>query len=320
MVGEVRALLERITANVEKGVVGKRRELEIVLVALLCRGHVLIEDVPGVGKTTLVRALARSLGCSFRRIQFTPDLLPSDITGTAVYDQASAEFVFRPGPINSQVVLADEINRASPKVQSALLECMEEGQVTVDGVTHPLPRPFLVLATQNPVEFEGTFPLPQAQLDRFFLRLRLGYPDAAAELEILRRSRGERPADLPAVSAPAEWLRAQRAVDAVYIDPAVEQYVVQLVAATRTEADLQLSASPRAAIALYRGSCALALLRGRVFVTPDDVQALVEPVLSHRLILDPAAQWRGVAVADVLARVLAAVPVPKGVRHHAAHA
>jgi MoxR-like ATPase len=265
--------------------VGKHREVRIALVALLCRGHLLIEDVPGTGKTVLAKAIARSIGCTFRRIQFTPDLLPSDVTGLSIYNQKTQEFEFRPGPIMAQVVLADEINRATPKTQSALLECMEERQATIDGITHMMPEPFLVIATQNPIEYEGTFALPEAQLDRFMLKLRMGYPEPAEEIVILDEQKRTHPLDaLTDVISAAELYALQTATREVYVDPAVSEYIVRLVGATRVHPDVYLGASPRGSIALYRASQALAALLGRDYVIPDDVKALVVPVLAHRVV------------------------------------
>ncbi|HLN64257.1 MAG TPA: MoxR family ATPase [Symbiobacteriaceae bacterium] len=310
--------LNRITANIEKVMVGKRREIQYVLVALLCQGHVLIEDVPGVGKTTLVRALARSLGCDFRRIQFTPDLLPSDVTGVSVYNQKTGEFEFRPGPIMSQIVLTDEINRTSPKTQSSLLECMEEGQITVDGVTHKMPRPFLVLATQNPIEYEGTFPLPEAQLDRFLLRLRLGYPTFDEERMVVERAKQPPLEELGQAMSVAETLELQRMVKEIHVDNSVGDYIVQLVHATRDHKDVYLGASPRGSIALYRTSQALAMIRGRDYVTPDDVKEMAPLTLSHRLIVKPEAQLRGAGAEQLVAEILTQVRVPAGVKTYAA--
>lgn len=309
--------LARVTANIEKVMVGKRRTIQYVLVALLCQGHVLIEDVPGVGKTTLVRALARSLGCGFSRIQFTPDLLPSDVTGVSVYNQRTGAFEFRPGPIMSQVVLADEINRTSPKTQSALLECMEEGQVTVDGVTYPLPRPFIVLATQNPIEYEGTFPLPEAQLDRFLLRLRLGYPTFEEERSIIQRANQPPLPQLGQVGSADEILALQEAVRQIHVDGSILDYVVTLVQATRSHPDIYLGASPRSSIALYRTSQALALIRGRSFVIPDDVKEMAPLVLAHRLILQPEVGLRGAGAEAMVEELLGQVPVPAGVKAYA---
>lgn len=314
---EAKTLLDGVAANMERVLVGKRREVQYVLVALLCQGHVLIEDVPGVGKTTLVRALARSLGCQFRRIQFTPDLLPSDVTGVSVFNQATGQFEFRPGPIMSQVVLADEINRTSPKTQSALLECMEERQMTVDGVTYPMPRPFLVLATQNPIEYEGTFSLPEAQLDRFFLRLRLGYPTMQEERQILHRSSTQPLEDLEPVATGDDLVRVQAEVHTVHVEPAVEDYLLTVVHRTREHRDLYLGASPRGAISLFRAAQALALMRGRSYVIPDDIKEMAPMTLGHRIIVRPEAQLRGAGPVTVLSEVLETVAVPAGVRSHA---
>lgn len=311
--GSLQALAERLLANVERVMVGKRQAVEAILVALFAGGHVLIEDVPGVGKTTLVRSLAASLGCEFRRIQFTPDLLPSDIVGVNFFHQPGGEFRFQPGPIMSQIVLADEINRTSPKTQSSLLEAMEEGQVTVDGRTYPLPRPFLVLATQNPIEYEGTFPLPEAQLDRFLLRLELGYPGPVEEREILTRLEREHPMrTLPQVAGADEVVAAQQAVQDIYVHPGVRAYIVRLVERTRTHPDLYLGASPRGSIGLFRAARALAALRGRGFTLPDDVKTLAPLVLPHRLLLRAEAELRGLTPAQVIADLLKEVPVPAG--------
>lgn len=312
---QVRELTTAVEQNIQQVMVGKRREIQYVLVALLAGGHVLVEDVPGVGKTTLVRALARSLGCQFRRIQFTPDLLPSDVTGVSVYNQGSGQFEFRPGPVFSQVVLADEINRTSPKTQSALLESMEEGQVTVDGVTHPLPRPFLVLATQNPIEYEGTFPLPEAQLDRFLLRLQIGYPRPEEERLIVERSRQLPLERLQAVAQTEDVLQAQARVAEVFVESSVQDYIVRLVQRTRQHPDVYLGASPRGSIALSRSSQALALIRGRSYVTPDDVKELAPATLAHRLILKPESRFYGGTPEKVLADVLSQVPVPVETAH-----
>jgi MoxR-like ATPase len=307
---DVQASGERVVANVERVIVGKHEEVRLALVALLCQGHILIEDVPGTGKTVLAKALARSLGCSFRRIQFTPDLLPSDITGLSIYNQRTQEFEFRPGPILAQIVLVDEINRATPNTQSALLECMEERQATVDGTTHMMPSPFMVLATQNPIEYEGTFALPEAQLDRFMLRLRLGYPTAAQEVSILDQQKLAHPlGDIGEVAGVDELLEAQDAVRSVYLDPTVADYIVRLTAATRNHADVQLGASPRGSLALYRAGQAYAALRGRDYVIPDDVKALADPALAHRLIIKTSAMLRDVDGRSVVRELLEAVPV-----------
>ncbi|HYO48450.1 MAG TPA: MoxR family ATPase, partial [Chloroflexia bacterium] len=290
---------------------GKQAEIELMLVALLCEGHVLIEDVPGIGKTTMAKALARSLGCSFHRIQFTPDLLPSDITGTSIYNQQTGQFETRQGPVFSQVVLADEINRAGPRTQSALLEAMEERQVTIDVDTVALPRPFVVLATQNPVELEGTFPLPEAQLDRFLIKLRLGYPSEEDERAILRRFKESSPMlDIEPVASASEIMQAQQAVRKVHVSAAVEGYMVALTHATRKHDTIELGASPRATLALYRTAQALGAIQERGFVLPDDVKRMLGPVLAHRIILSTRTRLRGRDNAEILREVLDSVPVP----------
>jgi MoxR-like ATPase len=310
----VQELAERTAANIEQVIVGKRREVQLVLVALLCRGHVLIEDVPGVGKTVLAKAISRSIGATFKRIQFTPDLLPSDVTGVSIFNPQSSRFEFRQGPIFAQMVLADEINRATPKTQSALLEAMEEAHVTVDGVTHPLPDSFVVLATENPIDYEGTFPLPEAQLDRFLIRLALGYPTRAGELQMLDRQHRAHPLDsLQQVVRIEELIAAQAAIKEVQIDPAISEYIISIVEATRRHEDVHLGASPRGSLALYNSSRALAAQNGRFFVIPDDVKMLAEPTLAHRLILNPSARVRNVDARRVIYDILRAVPVP-GVR------
>jgi MoxR-like ATPase len=299
-----------VVANVERVIFGKHHEVELALVALVCRGHILVEDVPGTGKTMLAKAIARSLGCSFMRIQFTPDLLPSDVTGVSIFNQRTSQFEFRPGPVMTQIVLADEINRATPKTQSALLEAMEEHQVTVDGVTYQLPDPFLVMATQNPIEYEGTFPLPEAQLDRFFIRLQLGYPKEREEIAILDAQRVIHPLEtIEQVMGADELLKAMNAVKDVHIAEQVKTYVVGVVNATRSHPDVYLGASPRGSLALARASQAYALIQGRDFVLPDDVKALAGPTLSHRLILQPQARLMDLAATTVIAAVLASVPV-----------
>ena len=307
----VKGFAERIFQNVEQVIIGKRNAVELVLVALLCRGHVLLEDVPGTGKTVLAKSIARSLGGSFKRIQFTPDLLPSDVTGVAIFNQQNREFEFRQGPVFAQIVLADEINRATPKTQSALLEAMEERQITVDGVTYGLPAPFIVLATQNPIEYEGTFPLPEAQLDRFLLRLHLGYPDRLDEIAILRRQRQAHPLDALAIVAEMdELLTLQTAIKEVYVNELIEEYIVALVTATRHHEDVYLGASARGSLALYRTAQAWAAIRGQSFVTPDDVKIMAGPVLGHRMLVSPAARIHNVTAGAVIEAILNAVPVP----------
>ena len=308
---EPRIIAERILANVERVIIGKTEAVRLALIALMCQGHVLIEDVPGVGKTVLARSLAASMGCSFRRIQFTPDLLPSDVTGVSIYNQKSGDFEFRAGPIMAQVVLADEINRATPKTQSALLEAMEERQTTVDGVTHPLPRPFIVLATQNPIEYEGTFPLPEAELDRFLLRIQLGYPSQLDEVRIIEAQQVAHPIDsLEAVTTPAEIVRLQQAIKEIYADDLIKQYIVAVMNATRQHESIYLGASPRGSLALYRACQARALLDGREFVMPDDVKELAYATLGHRLIISPSARVKDVDPESIVEGCLARVPVP----------
>ncbi len=308
---KVDAVLQGILGNVEKVVVGKRSEVESALIALMCEGHVLIEDVPGVGKTVLAKSLSRSIGCGFKRIQFTPDLLPSDVTGVSIFNQKISEFEFRPGPVIAQIVLADEINRATPKTQAALLEAMEERQVTVDGVTYQMPRPFMVMATQNPIEYEGTFPLPEAQLDRFLMRIRLGYPEPHDEVEILDRQQRAHPIDqLAQVVSAEDLLAVQNLVKDVAVAPALRAYIVDTVSATRQHRDVYLGASPRGSLALFRAAQARALLSGRDYVIPDDVKALAEQILAHRLIISPAARIRSVDPGLVIREILDSLPVP----------
>ena len=300
-----------VSTNVETVIVGKHREVQLVLVALLCRGHVLIEDVPGVGKTMLAKAISRSIGCTFKRIQFTPDLLPSDVTGVSIFNQATAQFEFRPGPIVAQIVLADEINRATPKTQSALLEAMEESQITVDGDTHRLADPFIVLATENPIEYEGTFPLPEAQLDRFLVRLSMGYPGRASEIDMLNRQTTVHPLNtLEQVVGVSDLLTAQDQVKQIHVDTLIKEYIVDLVETTRRHDDIYLGASPRGSIALYNATRAWAGLQGRDFVIPDDVKDLAEPTLAHRMIVSPAARMKGIDAREVVRELLQAVPVP----------
>ena len=301
---------ERVVANVERVIVGKHTEVRMALVALLCEGHILIEDVPGVGKTMLAKAVSRSLGCTFRRIQFTPDLLPSDVTGLSIYNQKEQEFEFRPGPIMAQVVLADEINRATPKTQSALLECMEERQATIDGISHPMPSPFLVIATQNPIEYEGTFALPEAQLDRFMLRLRLGYPKSMEEIVILDEQKRKHPIDeLRQVLDLDELRQMQAAIKEIYVDQGVAEYIVRLVTATREHPDVYLGASPRGSLNLYRAGQALASIDGRDYVIPDDIKQLAVAVLAHRLIVKSQASLREVDPDGIVQELLAQVPI-----------
>ncbi|MGB6894790.1 MAG: MoxR family ATPase [Dehalococcoidia bacterium] len=304
-------IAERILSNVEKVIIGKEGEVRLALIALMCQGHVLIEDVPGVGKTMLARSIARSTGCSFKRIQCTPDLLPSDITGVSIYNQKIGDFEFRPGPILAQVILADEINRATPKTQSALLEAMEERQVTVDGVTHQVPRPFMVMATENPIEYEGTFPLPEAELDRFLLRIRLGYPSHTDEVLIMDRQQVMHPIEeLGQVTDSHEIQSVQRAVKEIYVDPLIKQYIVGVVDTTRKHEAVYLGASPPGSLALFRTCQARALLDGRDFVMPDDVKELAYPALGHRLIVSPSARVKAISASEVVEGCLQRVPVP----------
>jgi MoxR-like ATPase len=310
-VDDPRIVAERILSNVERVIVGKDRELRLAVTALLCGGHMLIDDVPGVGKTMLARAVAISTGCEFKRIQFTPDLLPTDITGVSIYNQKTGDFEFREGPIISQVVLADEVNRATQKTQSALLEAMEERQVTVDGITHIMPQPFMVIATQNPIEYEGTFPLPEAQLDRFLLRIHLGYPTREDELHVLQAQQTHHPIEgLSQVTDSREILALQDAVRDIHVAPDVARYIVELVNQTREHESVYLGASPRGSLALFRTAQARALLDGRDFVTPDDVKDLALVTLGHRIILSPGAKVKGVTVADVVVACMNRVLVP----------
>ncbi len=310
-VSRVQEIGARVKENVERVIVGKGEVVELAIVTLLCEGHLLLEDVPGIGKTMLAKSVARSLGCSFRRIQCTPDLLPSDITGTYIYNQKTSDFEYRPGPIMSQVVLADEINRATPRTQSALLEAMQEFQVTAEGDTKPLPRPFMLLATQNPIELEGTFPLPEAQLDRFLLKVSLGYPSAEDDRLILSRFRQADPLEeLTPVVSSEELLQIQTDCRQVHVAADVEDYIIRLIHATREHESLQLGASPRAMLALYRTAQALAALRGRAFVVPDDVKYLVYPVLVHRIIPRAESHLRGQTAGEALRGVIDSMPVP----------
>lgn len=311
IVNQIRDIGTKVKENVERVIVGKGEVVELTIVALLCEGHVLIEDVPGIGKTMLAKSIARSLDCSFRRIQCTPDLLPSDITGTYIYNQKTSDFEFRPGPIMAQVVLADEINRATPRTQSALLEAMQECQVTAEGETKPLPRPFMLLATQNPIELEGTFPLPEAQLDRFLLKIKIGYPTPADDHLILARFRQADPLEeLRPVVIADELLQIQAKCRQIHVAADVEDYIIRLIHATREHASLQLGASPRAMLALYRASQALAALQGRAFVIPDDVKNLVTFVLVHRIIPKAESHLRGHTAEETLREIVNSVPVP----------
>ncbi len=308
----VHNLIAAIENQISRVIVGKEDAIELALIALICRGHVLIEDVPGVGKTTLASALARSLACSFRRIQFTPDLMPSDVTGFTLVNFHTGEMTYKEGAIMSQIILADEINRASPRTQSALLEAMEENQVTVDGVTHPLPQPFMVLATQNPGDFVGTYPLPEAQMDRFFLRIVMGYPTIEQEMDVLERYSGaEHPmASVAPVCSGHDILEMQAMVRQIYCSPEVRSYVANLVSATRQEPSFQLGASTRAAIALVHAAQACALLSGREYILPDDVKLMFLPVLAHRIVLNPEARMKGVTAEQMLTRILQNMAVP----------
>jgi MoxR-like ATPase len=310
-VKQIKDAAMKVKENVERVIVGKGEVVELAIIALLCEGHILFEDVPGLGKTVLAKSLARSLGCSFRRIQCTPDLLPSDITGTYIFNQKTADFEFRPGPVISQVVLVDEINRATPRTQSALLEAMQERQVTAEGETKPLPRPFLVMATQNPIELEGTFPLPEAQLDRFLMKIQIGYPSEEDDRLILSRFRQSDPLEeLSSVVSSDELLKMQKACREVHIAEDVEDYIIRLVHATRKHASIELGASPRAMLALYNASQALAAIRGRSFVTPDDIKYMVTPVLIHRLITKSESRLRGHKAEQTLKEIMDSVFVP----------
>jgi MoxR-like ATPase len=304
---------EKLIANLERVIVGKKSTLELVTIGLLCQGHVLIDDVPGVGKTVLARSLAKSLNCEFNRIQFTPDMLPSDLTGVSIFNQVTREFEFRPGPVMAQIVLADEINRATPKTQSALLEAMEEKQITVDGITHLLKQPFMVLGTQNPIEFEGTFPLPEAQLDRFLIRIHIGYPAFQDEIKILALQQLVHPIDLlePVIQTD-ELLDAQKAVKNIFVSEAVKKYIVEITRATRDNSEVYLGSSPRGSLGLFRAGQAFAALRGRDYVLPDDIKYLVEPILAHRMVLQPASRLRNLNAAIILQEILQNLPVPGG--------
>ncbi|MCX7572064.1 MoxR family ATPase [Tumebacillus sp. DT12] len=306
-----RDVLVEVVNNVERVIVGKSKAVQLCLVALLCGGHVLLEDVPGVGKTMLVRAISKSLGCSFKRIQFTPDLLPSDVTGVSIYNQKTTEFEFRPGPILANVVLADEINRTSPKTQSALLEAMEEGNITVDGTTYKLPSPFLVMATQNPIEYEGTFPLPEAQLDRFLLKMNLGYPNQEDEIAMLARQQLQHPIETIDQVTDLEMLQTmQKQAREVYVEESIREYIVKIATETRNHQAVYLGASPRGSLALFRAAQALAYILGRDYVVPDDVKELVPTTLTHRIILKSEARLNGQTTEQILQDILKAIPVP----------
>ena len=308
---DVQSIANQIVENVERVIVGKKQPVQLTVLGLLCQGHLLIEDVPGVGKTVLAKSLSKSVGCQFQRIQFTPDMLPSDVTGVSVFNQKTYEFEFRPGPIHAQIVLVDEINRATPKTQSALLEAMEERQVTVDGSTYKLGPPFMVLATQNPIEYEGTFPLPEAQLDRFLLRIRLGYASKAEEMEILDRQRQVHPIEgISQVVTVEQLLAAQDAVKEIYVDDLVKEYLVDLVRETREHPDVYLGSSSRGALALYRLGQARAAMFGRDYVLPDDIKQLAPAALGHRIIIGPAARIKDVEPEEIVQDILNKVPVP----------
>lgn len=304
-------LAKRIIGNVEQAIVGKRKQLVLSLVTWLSGGHILLEDVPGVAKTMLARALGRSVGCTFKRVQCTPDLLPTDVTGTSIFNQKTTQFEFRPGPVFTQILLADEINRATPRTQASLLEAMAESRVTVDGTTHPLESPFIVIATQNPVDHEGTFPLPEAQLDRFMMRFSLGYPSMEEELRMLELLQSSHPVDrLKPVAKASEIVQAQAAVRSVHVDPRVRQYLLQVVSETRNHEDLALGGSPRATIALFRCSQAMAAIRGRAFVMPDDIKKIIAPVLNHRVIVRPESRLRKVTGEKVIEQIVGEIAVP----------
>jgi MoxR-like ATPase len=312
-VSDVQLFTDKLLDNLRSVIVGKEQALELTIIGLLCQGHILIEDVPGVGKTVLARSLARSLGVIFSRIQFTPDMLPSDVTGVSIFNQQTRQFEFREGPIMAQIVLADEINRATPKTQSALLEAMEERQVTVDGITHPLPLPFMVLGTQNPIEYEGTFPLPEAQLDRFMLRIHLGYPALDDEVKILSDQQFQHPINfLHSVAGQEELQKMQEAVRKVYVSPAVKRYIVELTRATRENPDVYLGASPRGSLGLFRTGQARAAMQGRDYILPDDVKALAENVLAHRIVTNPAARLKNLTSAQIVKEIMLNLSVPGG--------
>jgi MoxR-like ATPase len=307
----VQEVTERVAQNVGQVIIGKRNEIRLTILGLICKGHILIEDIPGVGKTMMAKSLARALGCTFSRIQFTPDMLPSDVTGVSVFNQKIREFEFRPGPLMAQVVLADEINRATPKTQAALLEAMEEYQVTVDGASYPMSDPFIILATQNPIEYEGPFPLPEAKLDRFLLRIQIGYPSPNEEMTILSSQQYRHPiANLQQVISVQELLDAQQAVRHIYVADEIKQYIINLVTASRRHPDVYLGSSPRGSLALFRTSQARAAMAGRDFVIPDDVKALAEVTLAHRIIVGPAARIKDISSRTIVQDILRTTPVP----------
>ncbi|GAB1420148.1 MoxR family ATPase [Anaerolineales bacterium] len=307
----VQSVSERITQTVGQVIIGKSNEIRLVILGLLCQGHILIEDIPGLGKTMMAKAIARSVGCSFSRVQFTPDMLPSDVTGISIYNQKTGDFEFREGPIMAQVVLADEINRATPKTQSALLEAMEEKQVTVDGIAHAMPKPFIILATQNPIEYEGTFPLPEAQLDRFLIKIQMGYPSVAEEITILSAQQYQHPLENVQSVVPVEDLiAAQNAIKEVYVAEEIKQYIVNLVSATRRHQDVYLGSSPRGSLALFRCSQARAAMAGRDYVLPDDVKALAVVTLAHRIIVGPSARIREISANTIVNDLITVTPVP----------
>jgi MoxR-like ATPase len=308
---QVVEIANRMMDNIEKVIIGKRDTIQLTMLALLTQGHLLIEDVPGVGKTMLARAISKSTGCTFRRIQFTPDMLPSDVTGVSVFNQKTREFEYRAGPVVSQIVLADEINRATPKTQSSLLEAMEERQVTVDGITYPLPTPFLVLATQNPIEYEGTFPLPEAQVDRFMMRINLGYPEEKEEVAILDSQQRRHPiTDLGQVISAEELVIAQEALQDIFVSDLIKEYIVAITRATRKHPDVYLGVSPRGSLALYKTARALAAVSGRDYVIPDDVKTLAIPTLAHRVIISPSARIKDVDSRSIVEETLNSIPVP----------
>ena len=310
-VASVQEIAERIAGSVGQVILGKNNEIRLTILGMFCRGHILLEDIPGVGKTMMAKSLARALGCSFNRIQFTPDMLPSDITGVSIYNPKTREFEFRPGPIMAQIVLADEINRATPKTQSALLEAMEEGQMTVDGVTYRLSNPFIIMATQNPIEYEGTFPLPEAQLDRFLIRIQMGYPQPQDELRVLSSQQYQHPVqNVQQVVSLKELLAAQQMIKDVYVAKEVQQYIINLITASRRHSDVYLGSSPRGSLALFRTSQARAAMTGRDFVIPDDVKALAEVTLAHRIIVGPAARLKNITSRTIVQDILQSTPVP----------